>query len=40
MVAENNYPALTTAAELIEPLRYLTTSQERKRLTDAPAGGG
>ncbi|WP_426058659.1 GWxTD domain-containing protein [Hymenobacter sp. B1770] len=36
MIAENKYPALTTAAELIEPLRYLTTSQERKRLTDAP----
>jgi GWxTD domain-containing protein len=36
MVGDNNYPALTTAAELIEPLRYLTTSQERKRLTDAP----
>ena len=36
MVAANAYPALTTAAELIEPLRYLTTSQERKRLTDAP----
>ena len=35
MVAANEYPALTTAAELIEPLRYLTTSQERKRLTDA-----
>ncbi|WP_052732774.1 GWxTD domain-containing protein [Hymenobacter terrenus] len=36
MVTDNKYPALTTAAELIEPLRYLTTSQERKRLTDAP----
>ncbi|WP_072008489.1 GWxTD domain-containing protein [Hymenobacter sp. IS2118] len=36
LVAENNYPTLTTAAELIEPLRYLTTSQERQRLTDAP----
>ncbi|MCC3153317.1 GWxTD domain-containing protein [Hymenobacter sp. BT770] len=36
MVAANNYPALTTAAELIEPLRYLTTSLERKRLTEAP----
>jgi GWxTD domain-containing protein len=36
MVAANAYPALTTAEELIEPLRYLTTSQERKRLTDAP----
>ena len=36
LVGANNYPALTTAAELIEPLRYLTTSQERQRLTDAP----
>ncbi|UOQ97737.1 GWxTD domain-containing protein [Hymenobacter sp. 5317J-9] len=36
MVAPNRYPELTTAAELIEPLRYLTTSQERKKLTDAP----
>lgn len=30
------YPELTTAAELIEPLIYLTTSAERKRLYDAP----
>lgn len=36
LVAPNDYPALTTAAELIEPLRYLTTSQERQKLTDAP----
>ncbi len=36
LVAANNYPALATASELIEPLRYLTTSQERQRLTDAP----
>jgi len=36
LVAANNYPALVTAAELIEPLRYLTTNQERQRLTDAP----
>ncbi len=36
MVAANSYPALTSAAELIEPLRYLTTSKERQRLTDAP----
>ncbi|MDB5270507.1 MAG: hypothetical protein JWP58_3547 [Hymenobacter sp.] len=36
LVGANNYPALTTASELIEPLRYLTTSQERQRLTDAP----
>ena len=35
LVAANNYPALSTAAELIEPLRYLTTSAERQRLTDA-----
>ena len=32
----NTYPELTTASELIEPLRYLTTSQERQKLTDAP----
>ena len=36
LVAPNAYPALSTAAELIEPLRYLTTSQERQKLTDAP----
>ncbi|GAC1370218.1 MAG: hypothetical protein NVSMB30_08690 [Hymenobacter sp.] len=36
LVAPNAYPGLTTAAELIEPLRYLTTSQERQRLTNAP----
>jgi GWxTD domain-containing protein len=36
LVAANTYPALTTAAELIEPLRYLTTSQERQKLTSAP----
>ena len=36
LVGDNNYPALTTAAELIEPLLYLTTSQERQKLTDAP----
>jgi GWxTD domain-containing protein len=36
LVAPNQYPELTTAAELIEPLRYLTTSQERQKLTDAP----
>ena len=36
LVAPNDYPQLTTAAELIEPLRYLTTSQERQKLTGAP----
>ena len=36
LVADNQYPTLSTASELIEPLRYLTTSQERQRLTDAP----
>lgn len=36
LVAANRYPALTAAAELIEPLRYLTTNQERQRLTNAP----
>lgn len=35
-VAPNQYPALTSASELIEPLLYLTTSQERQRLTNAP----
>jgi GWxTD domain-containing protein len=34
-VVANKYPALTTAAELIEPLRYLTTNQERQRLSSA-----
>ena len=36
LVAANAYPQLVSAAELIEPLRYLTTSQERQALTDAP----
>ena len=36
LVAPNAYPALATATELIEPLRYLTTSQERQRLSQAP----
>lgn len=36
LVAANDYPNLTTAAELIEPLLYLTTSQERQKLTSAP----
>jgi GWxTD domain-containing protein len=36
LVAPNAYPTLTTASELIEPLRYLTTSQERQKLTNAP----
>jgi GWxTD domain-containing protein len=35
LVAANTYPALTSAAELIEPLRYLTTSQERQRLSNS-----
>ncbi|MBO2010314.1 GWxTD domain-containing protein [Hymenobacter negativus] len=34
LVADNAYPALTTASELIEPLRYITTSEERKRITN------
>ena len=36
LVGDNDYPALTTAAELIEPLRYLTTSQERQRSPTRP----
>ncbi len=36
LVAPNNYPNLSTAAELIEPLRYLTTSPERQHLSEAP----
>lgn len=37
LAEDHSYPALTTAAELIEPLRYLTTSQERRRLLAAPS---
>ncbi|QNF32305.1 GWxTD domain-containing protein [Adhaeribacter swui] len=36
LVEEGSYPALTSAAELIEPLIYLTSSAERKNLYDAP----
>ena len=36
LVAAGRYPALTTAAELLEPLRYLTTSKERAALANAP----
>jgi len=36
LVSENQYPALTTAAELIEPLIYLTSSDERKKLYSSP----
>jgi GWxTD domain-containing protein len=36
LVEEGSYPALTSAAELIEPLIYLTSSVERKNLYDAP----
>ena len=36
LVAGGRYPALSTAAELLEPLRYLTTSKERAALASAP----
>ena len=36
LVAAGRYPALSTAAELLEPLRYLTTSKERAALAAAP----
>ncbi|MCA8831541.1 GWxTD domain-containing protein [Hymenobacter pini] len=36
LVEENQFPELTTADELIAPLIYLTTSQERQKLFDAP----
>ncbi|WP_426493048.1 GWxTD domain-containing protein [Hymenobacter sp. 102] len=36
LVEDNQFPELTTADELIAPLIYLTTSQERKKLFDAP----
>ncbi|SMB96772.1 hypothetical protein SAMN00120144_2991 [Hymenobacter roseosalivarius DSM 11622] len=37
LVEENNFPELTTAADLIQPLIYLTSSVERKKLYDAPS---
>ncbi|MFD2787465.1 GWxTD domain-containing protein [Hymenobacter rubripertinctus] len=36
LVEENQFPALTTADELIAPLIYVTTSAERQKLFDAP----
>ncbi|UOG74084.1 GWxTD domain-containing protein [Hymenobacter tibetensis] len=36
LVTDEDYPELTTADELIQPLVYLTTSAERKKLYDAP----
>ncbi|WP_022822281.1 GWxTD domain-containing protein [Hymenobacter norwichensis] len=36
LVTDTEYPELTTADELIQPLVYLTTSAERKKLYDAP----
>ncbi|WP_165699385.1 GWxTD domain-containing protein [Hymenobacter jejuensis] len=36
LVEDSSFPALTSAAELIQPLIYLTTSAERKKLYDAP----
>ncbi|MDQ3291359.1 MAG: GWxTD domain-containing protein, partial [Bacteroidota bacterium] len=35
LVEEGSFPALTSAAELIEPLIYLTSSVERKNLYDS-----
>jgi GWxTD domain-containing protein len=35
LVADEDFPELNTADELIQPLIYLTTSAERKKLTDA-----
>jgi GWxTD domain-containing protein len=35
LVGENKYPDLSTAKELIDPLRYLTTSKERDELYKA-----
>jgi GWxTD domain-containing protein len=37
LVEENNFPELTTASDLIQPLIYLTSSVERKKLYDAPS---
>ncbi|GAB3287562.1 hypothetical protein GCM10027348_02330 [Hymenobacter tenuis] len=36
LVEDNNFPELTSADELIAPLIYMTTSEERKKLFDAP----
>lgn len=36
LVEENKFPKLTSADELIAPLIYVSTSQERKQLFDAP----
>ncbi|TGE22074.1 GWxTD domain-containing protein [Hymenobacter aquaticus] len=36
LVVDQDFPALNTADELIQPLIYLTTSAERQKLTDAP----
>ncbi|MFD1469965.1 GWxTD domain-containing protein [Hymenobacter caeli] len=36
LVANGDYPNLRTAAELIDPLRYLTSTAERQRLANAP----
>ncbi|MCB2376019.1 GWxTD domain-containing protein [Hymenobacter sp. BT635] len=35
LVVDQDFPELNTADELIQPLIYLTTSAERKKLTDA-----
>ncbi|NVO83293.1 GWxTD domain-containing protein [Hymenobacter terrestris] len=36
LVEENNFPQLTSADELIAPLIYVSTSEERQKLFDAP----
>ncbi|MBT2558084.1 GWxTD domain-containing protein [Hymenobacter sp. ISL-91] len=36
LVEENRFPQLTTADELIAPLIYVSTSEERQKLFDAP----
>lgn len=36
LVEENRFPKLTSADELIAPLIYVSTSQERQKLFDAP----
>ncbi|SDY72872.1 GWxTD domain-containing protein [Hymenobacter psychrophilus] len=36
LVEENQFPKLTSADELIAPLIYVSTSQERQKLFDAP----
>ena len=37
LVEDNNFPELTTAPDLIQPLIYLTSSVERKKLYNSPS---